>query len=117
MLTNKGAQPHNHLHVKKGDTVIVLSGKDKGQKGEIVKAIPKKMKVIVEGINKVKRHTKPSQKYPQGGIITRESPIGVSKVMLVCPACKKPTRIAKKLVNGKYVRACKKCGEVIDESK
>lgn len=107
----------NHLHVKKGDTVVVLSGKDKGLKGKILKSIPKKMKVVVEGVNKVKRHTKPSQKAPEGGILTREAPLASAKVMLVCPACKKPTRIAKKLVNGKYLRACKKCGELIDESK
>ena len=101
---------NNHLHVKKGDTVVVLSGKDKGQKGKIIEAQPKKGKVIVEGINKVKR-----QKAPQGGILTKEAPLNASKVMVVCPACKKPTRTGKKLVNGKYVRACKKCGELIDE--
>ena len=107
----------NKLHVKKGDTVLVLSGKDKGQKGQVIQALPKKDKVIVEGINKVKRHTKPNQKAPQGGIITKEAPLQVSKVMLICPACKKATRIAKKEVNGKMVRACKKCGEVIDQTK
>lgn len=108
---------NNHLHVKKGDTVIVLSGKDKGQQGKIIQAMPKKSKVIVEGINKVKRHTKPSQKAPQGGILTKEAPLHVSKVMVVCPACKKPTRTGKKLVGERYVRACKKCGELIDEAK
>ena len=105
------------LHVKKGDTVVVLSGKDKGKQGKIVQAMPKKDKVVVEGVNQVKRHTKPSQASPQGGIITKEAPLHVSKVMLVCPACNKPTRIAKKEVNGKHVRACKKCGEVIDQTK
>ena len=105
------------MHVKKGDTVLVLSGKDKGQKGQVIQALPKKDKVIVEGINKVKRHTKPNQKAPQGGILTKEAPLHVAKVMLICPACKKPTRIAKKEVNGKMVRACKKCGEVIDQTK
>ena len=93
------------LHVKKGDTVVVLAGKDKGKK------------VVVEGVNKVKRHTKPSQKYPQGGIIQKEAPLNACKVMLVCPACKKATRTGKKEVNGKMVRACKKCGEVIDQTK
>jgi len=107
----------NKLHVKKGDTVVVLSGKDKGQKGKVLQALPKKEKVVVEGVNKIKRHTKPNQKAPQGGIITREAPLHVSKVMLVCPACSKATRIAHKLVNGKNVRACKKCGEVIDQTK
>ncbi|MGP1367565.1 MAG: 50S ribosomal protein L24 [Schwartzia sp. (in: firmicutes)] len=108
---------NNHLHVKKGDTVVVLSGKDKGQQGKVILSMPKKSKVVVEGINKVKRHTKPNQKAPQGGIITKEAPLAVCKVMVVCPACKKATRTAKKLVNGKYVRACKKCGELVDEAK
>ena len=105
------------MKIKKDDTVIVLAGKDKGKTGKVLKAMPKDNKVIVEGINKVKRHTKPSQKAPQGGILTKEAPLNASKVMVVCPACKKPTRTGKKLVNGKYVRACKKCGELIDESK
>ena len=105
------------LNVKKGDTVVVLSGKDKGKQGKVIEAQPKKGKVIVEGVNKVKRHTKPSQKYPQGGIIQKEAPLNACKVMLVCPACKKATRTGKKEVNGKMVRACKKCGEVIDQTK
>ena len=96
------------LHVKKGDTVVVLAGKDKGKEGKIVEALPKKGKVVVEGVNKVKRHTKPSQKYPQGGIIQKEAPLN---------ACKKAARTGKKEVNGKMVRACKKCGEVIDQTK
>ena len=105
------------LHVKKGDTVVVLSGKDKGKQGKIIESMPKKSKVVVEGVNKVKRHTKPSLKAPQGGIITKEAPLNVCKVMLVCPACNKPTRVGHKQVNGKNVRACKKCGEVIDQTK
>lgn len=107
----------NKLHVKKGDTVLVLSGKDKGKQGKIVEASPKKSKVIVEGVNKVKRHTKPSQSAPQGGIIVKEAPMHVAKVMLVCPACAKATRIAKKEVSGKMLRACKKCGEIVDQQK
>lgn len=103
------------LHVKKGDTVLVLSGKDKGKQGKIVEALPKKSKIIVEGMNKVKRHTKPSQSVPQGGIIVKEAPMHVAKVMLVCPACSKATRIAKKEVSGKMLRACKKCGEIVDK--
>ena len=102
------------LHVKKGDTVQVLSGKDKGKQGKIITAMPKAGKVIVEGINKVKRHSKPSLKVPQGGIITKEMPLHACKVQLVCPACNKPTRIGHKEVNGKNARVCKKCGEVIE---
>lgn len=102
------------LHVKKGDTVQVLSGKDKGKQGKIISALPKTGKVIVEGINKVKRHSKPSLKVPQGGIISKEMPLLACKVQLVCPACNKPTRIAHKHTNGKNSRLCKKCGEIID---
>lgn len=102
------------LHVKKGDTVQILSGKDKGKQGKIISAQPDKAKVVVEGINKVKRHSKPSMKVPQGGIISKEMPLHVCKVQLVCPACNKPTRIAHKLQAGKNARVCKKCGEVID---
>jgi large subunit ribosomal protein L24 len=106
------------LHVKKGDTVVVLSGKDKGKKGKVIEALPTAGKVVVEGVHTVKRHTKPTQKMPQGGIIAKESPLASSKVMLVCPACNKPTRIGKTLLaNGKYARACKKCNEVIDKDK
>jgi len=79
------------LHVKKGDTVLVLSGKDKGKKGKIIEALPKKGKVVVEGVNKVKRHTKPTQKMPQGGIIVKEAAMHSSKLMLACPSCDKPT--------------------------
>ena len=103
------------LHVRKGDTVVVLSGKDKGREGKIIEALPKKGKVVVEGVNKVKRHTKPSAGNPQGGIIVKEAAMSSSKVMLVCPACKKPTRIKMVAEGGSFKRACKKCGEVIDK--
>ncbi len=104
------------LHVKKGDKVKVLSGKDKGKEGIIILASPKTGKVMIENINKVKRHTKPSQANPQGGIIVKEAAMSSSKVMLVCPACNKATRIKKtELANGKFARACKKCGEVVDK--
>lgn len=102
------------LHVKKGDTVVVLSGKDKGKEGKIISAMPRAGKVVVEGVNKVKRHSKPSLKVPNGGIITKEMPLHACKVQLVCPACNKPTRVGHKDVNGKNSRVCKKCGEVIE---
>ena len=105
------------LHVKKGDTVVVLSGKDKGKQGKIISAMPKKGMVVVEGANKVKRHTKPNMKAPQGGILDKEMPLNSCKVMLICPACNKPTRIGHKLVDGKNARVCKKCGEVVDQVK
>lgn len=106
----------NKLHVKKGDTVVVLTGKDKGKEGKIIESQPSKMKIVVEGVSKVKRHTKPTQSNPQGGIIVKEAPISSSNVMLVCPSCKKPTRIKKnQLTSGKFARACVKCGENIDK--
>lgn len=105
------------LHVKKGDTVVVLSGKDKGKQGKIISAMPKKGQVVVEDVNKVKRHTRPSMKAPQGGILDKEMPLNACKVMLICPACNKPTKIGHKQVDGKNVRVCKKCGEVVDTAK
>jgi len=103
------------LRIKKGDTVLVLSGKDKNKKGRILVVMPKKEKVIVEGVNIIKKHQKPSRKYPQGGIIEKEHPIHISKVLLICPKCDKPTRIgARFLEDGRKLRICKKCGEVID---
>lgn len=105
------------LNVKKGDTVVVLSGKDKGKQGKIIQAMPKKAQVVVEDVNKVKRHSKPSLKTPQGGIVSKEMPLNVCKVQLVCPACNKPTRIGHKTVDGKNLRVCKKCGEVVDSAK
>ena len=102
------------LHVKKGDTVVVLSGKDKGKQGKVITAMPRAGKVVVEGVNKVKRHSKPGLKVPNGGIITKEMPLHACKLQLVCPACNKPTRIGHKDLNGKNARVCKKCGEVIE---
>ena len=105
------------LHVKKGDTVVVLSGKDKGKQGKIISAMPSKGMVVVEDVNKVKRHTKPSMKTPQGGILDKEMPLNACKVQLICPACNKATRIGHKNVGGKNVRVCKKCGEVVEDAK
>jgi large subunit ribosomal protein L24 len=106
------------LHVKKGDMVIVLSGKDKGKKGKVIESQPKKGRVVVEGVNKVKRHTKATQKAPQGGILVKEAPLYSAKVMLVCPACSEPTRIQKTaLASGILARTCKKCGEIVDKDK
>ena len=103
------------VHVRKGDTVLVLSGKSEGKKGKVISVLPKKERVVVEGLNKVKRHTKPSQTMPQGGIVEKEAPMHSSNVMLICNKCSKPTRIGKRVLDdGKKVRACKKCGEVIE---
>ncbi|EZP79120.1 MULTISPECIES: 50S ribosomal protein L24 [Anoxybacillaceae] len=103
------------MHVKKGDKVQVISGKDKGKQGVILAAFPKKNRVIVEGVNIVKKHAKPSQANPQGGIITKEAPIHVSKVMPLDPKTGTPTRVGYKIVDGKKVRYAKKSGEILDK--
>ena len=101
------------LKIKKGDKVVVLSGDDKGKTGEVVKAMPKEGKVVVQGINLVKRHTKPSQT-SAGGIITKEAPIHVSNVALV-DSQGKATKVGYKEENGRKVRFARKSGEVIDK--
>ena len=103
------------LHVKNGDRVIVTSGKDKGKMGNIKKVNPSEGKVVVEGANMVTKSQKPQPMAGiQGGLIKLEAPMDASKVMVVCPACEKPTRIKHDVVDGKKVRVCKKCGEQLD---
>ena len=104
----------NKMSIKTDDTVIVLSGKDKGKKGKVLAVMPKERKVIVEKVNIVSRHTKPRREGEEGGIIKKEAPIYACKVMRVCPKCSKPTRPASKVkADGKKVRVCKKCGAEI----
>ena len=106
------------MNVKKGDTVVVLSGKDKGRQGKVQGTMPKAGKVVVEGVNMVTCHTKPRRQGEEGGIVKREAAIYACKVQVVCPKCGKPTRVGhkveKKTVAGKEknvsVRICKKCG-------
>lgn len=106
----------NKLHVKKGDQVIVITGKDKGKKGRVLAAYPSEGRVLVEGVNLVKKHQKPNQANPQGGIITKEAPIHSSNVMLIDPKSGQPTRVGYKVLeNGKKVRYAKKSGEIIDK--
>jgi large subunit ribosomal protein L24 len=101
--------------IKKGDTVICLSGKDKGKKGKVLSVDPSSGKLIVEKLNIVKRHKKPGKNF-QGGIIEKPNPLDNSKVMLICPRCSKPTRVGTKVLEGgKKARACKKCNEIIDK--
>ncbi|AST94054.1 MULTISPECIES: 50S ribosomal protein L24 [Sutcliffiella] len=103
------------MHVKKGDKVQVISGKDKGKQGVILQAFPKKDRVLVEGVNIVKKHAKPSQANPQGGIISHEAPIHVSNVMPLDPKTGVPTRVGYKVVDGKKVRVAKESGEQLDK--
>lgn len=103
------------MHVKKGDKVKVISGKDRGKQGTILEAYPKKERVLVEGINMIKKHAKPSQDNPQGGILNQEAPIHVSNVMPVDPKSGEPTRVGNEVRDGKKVRIAKKSGEALDK--
>jgi large subunit ribosomal protein L24 len=102
------------MKIKKGDTVIVLSGKDEGKKGKVLEVFPKDGTLIVERMNVAKRHQRPTRDF-QGGIIEKALPLVVSKVMLVCPRCSEPTRVKKKESEGRMVRACGCCGEIVDK--
>jgi large subunit ribosomal protein L24 len=104
------------LHVKKGDTVVVISGKDKGKRAKVLVALPKEDKVLVEGVNMSKKHKKPGKGMQQGGIIHQESPIFSSKVMLWCGKCEKGVRLGNRILDdNSKVRYCKSCGEVLDK--
>ncbi len=103
------------MFVKKGDKVKVITGKDKGKEGVVLEAFPKKDRVIVEGVNIVKKHQKPNNAAPQGGILEKEAPIHVSNVMLVDPKSGEATRVGYKVVEGKKVRVAKKSGEILDK--
>jgi len=102
--------------LKKNDLVMVISGKEKGKSGRILRVFPQKKRVLIEKINFVKRHTRPSGQMRQGGILEKEAPIHISNVMIVCEKCNLPIRFGKKILDdGKKVRVCKKCGEVLDK--
>ena len=108
----------NRLKVRRGDLVTVLSGKDKGKSGKVLRVYPKKGKILVERVNLVKRHTKPTQKVQQGGIIEKEAAMNISKVMVLDPRTNQPSRLGrKKLADGKLVRFNKKSGEMIEATK
>lgn len=98
------------MNIRRDDKVIVLSGKDKGKEGKVLSADPKNGKLLVEGVNVASKHVKPRKQGDQGGIIKTPTPIYACKVMVVCPKCSTPTRIAHKLDGGKSIRVCKKCG-------
>ena len=98
------------LNVKKDDTVVVISGKDKGKQGKVLGTVPSESKVVVEGINMVTCHVKPRKQGETGGIVQREAALYASKVQVVCPKCGKGTRVAHKIADGKKSRVCKHCG-------
>ena len=103
------------LTIRKGDRVKVISGKDAGKEGKVLRSAPEKQRIVVENVHMIKKHTRPSQKNQQGGIIEMEGTIHVSNVMLVCPNCGQPTRVGRRREDGGRVRTCKKCGKDIDK--
>ena len=105
---------NNKVHVKTGDTVVVISGSEKGKKGKVMAVSPKEGKVIIEKVNLVSKHVKPRRMGETGGIVEAEGAMYASKVQIVCPRCGKPTRIAHKILeDGSKERICKKCGEAL----
>ena len=106
----------NKMHVKRGDTVVVIAGKDKGKEGKVVSAIPSQNKVIVEGVAMAKKHQKARMQGQESGIINKEMPIDASNVMRVCPKCGKPSRVGVKVFeDGSKARYCKKCEEIFND--
>ncbi len=107
----------NGLSIRKNDTVLVIAGKEKGKRGKVLLVLPARNRVVVEHVNMIKRHQRPTQKLRQGGIIEREGPLHASNVMLVCGKCGKPTRAGvQALADGRRARVCRKCGETLDKS-
>lgn len=101
--------------IKRGDTVAVIAGKERGKRGKVLHVLPANGRVIVEKVNMIKKHQRPTQKLRQGGIIEREGPLHISNVMVVCGKCDRATRTSVRiLADSKKVRACKRCGEIID---
>jgi large subunit ribosomal protein L24 len=103
------------VHVRRGDTVGVISGSERGKRGKVLRVLPEKGRVLVEHVNMIKKHQRPTQKLRQGGIIEREGPLALSNVLVVCGRCDKPSRTGIKiLTDGRKVRTCRRCGESID---
>jgi large subunit ribosomal protein L24 len=104
------------LHVKKDDMVMIIAGKDKGKSGKILRVLPGKGRVVIENLNVVKRHSRPTRSNAQGGILEKEAPIDASNVLLLCASCNKPTRTGiRVLEDGSKARFCKKCNEIVDK--
>jgi large subunit ribosomal protein L24 len=107
--------PYPRYRIRKDDQVMVIRGKERGKTGRVTRVLPERGAVIIEKLNMVKRHQRPSQKHRHGGIIEKEAPINISNVMPICDKCKKQVRMGRKTMeDGKKVRYCKKCGEVLD---
>ena len=106
-----------NMKIKKGDTVVILTGKENGKTGEVLECFPKENKVTVKNLNMIVKHKKPRSAQDKGGIVKLEGKIEVSNVMVICPSCNKATRVSHEVVDGKKVRKCKKCGAVLDAKK
>lgn len=103
------------IHVKRGDSVAVIAGEDRGKKGKVLEVNPKSGSVIIDGVNIQKKHTRPTQTNPQGGIVETPGPVNASNVALVCPSCKEAVKVKRvRHANGEVERQCKKCGKAID---
>jgi large subunit ribosomal protein L24 len=113
MKTNEKKQAVK-MHVHKDDTVVVVSGKDKGRKGKVIGSFPADGKVLVEGVNMITRHVKPRKAGQQGGLVKQEGAIASSKVMLWCPKCERPVRVAHTIVEGKKTRVCARCKDTLE---
>ncbi len=100
----------NSLKIKKGDTAVVITGKEKGSRGRVLTVIPAKKRVVLEAVNMATKHKKPRNQRTPGGIIKQEVPVDISNVMVICQKCSKATRVGHKVEDGKKVRVCKKCG-------
>jgi len=104
------------IHVRRGDTVGVITGRERGKRGKVLRVLTDKGRVIVEHVNMIKRHQRPTQKLRQGGIIEREGALALSNVLPICSRCDKPSRTGvKPLADGRKIRICKRCGEAIDK--
>ena len=103
--------------IRRNDNVVVITGKDRGKRGRVLKVLPEKNRLVIEGVNIIKRHTKPNpQRQIKGGLVEREAALHASNVQIVCPECGKPTRLGKKILgDGRKVRVCRKCEGVVDK--
>src|SRR5215475_9965593 len=106
----------SHVHVRRGDTVAVIAGRERGKRGKVLRVLPDDGRVLVEKVNMIKKHQRPTQKLRQGGIIEREGFFALSNVLLVCARCDRPSRSGIKiLADGRKIRVCRRCGESIDK--
>lgn len=103
------------MKIKKNDTVLLQVGKDRGKTGKVTRALPKVNKIVIAGLNTVKKHSKPSRRSPHGGIIDLHAPIDASNVLIICPRCSKTTKVGYKVVKDSKMRICRNCHETLDQ--